>query len=109
MKHIHKQKNKYIITKRIKTKLFYFGTYNTLKDAIKTRDELIKNNWQKPKNKLKNINIRKIKNGENRYDIRKKQNGILKHFGTYTTLNNAIKTRNELIEHNWQWEEIICS
>lgn len=109
MKYIHKQKNKYIILKRIQTKLFYFGTYNTLNEAIQARNQLIKNNWQKPKNKLKNIKIRKIKNGENRYDIRKNQNGTLKHFGTYKTLKNAIETRNELIKYNWQWEEITCN
>ena len=40
-----KSKNYYYISKKIKGKSKVFGKYNSIEEAIKERDELIKNNW----------------------------------------------------------------
>lgn len=45
MKYIYKNNWSYFIQKCINGKIRYFGTFKTLEEAIKARDELIKNNW----------------------------------------------------------------
>ena len=40
-----KSKDYYYISKKIKGKSKVFGSYNSIEEAIKERDELIKNNW----------------------------------------------------------------
>lgn len=43
---IYPANNGFRIMKRINNKQHYFGTYKTLDEAIKRRDELVKNGWK---------------------------------------------------------------
>lgn len=103
-KYIQKLNNKYLIKKRIKNKITYFGTYNNIYEAIIQRDQLIQKQWKTQENKTMNIHERILKNGEKRYDIRKTKNNKTEHYGTYLSLETAIQTRDELIQSNWNWE-----
>lgn len=50
-KHILPVRDKFVISKRYKGKARYYGTYDTMEEAIKVRDELIKKGWGMPKRK----------------------------------------------------------
>lgn len=52
-KYVSKMGKKYYVRKRVNRKVQVFGSYKTLKDAIKVRDCLIEEGWNK--NKLKSI------------------------------------------------------
>ena len=39
-----------------------------------------------------------------KYRVGKYIKGVLKHYGRYSTLEEAIKVRDDLIEHDWDWE-----
>jgi len=43
--YICRDKRKYMIRKKIKGKEKYYGTYDTIEDAVKVRNELMKYGW----------------------------------------------------------------
>ena len=102
------QTNKYRISKHIKGKTYYYGTYTTLEEAKKQVKELEKTNWQIPKPKRKPYDTSK----ENRYiqqQPKTKHYFIIKngeHYGTYNTLEKAREERDWLIKNNWSYENI---
>lgn len=93
----------------------YYGVYRTLNHAVKVRDELIKNNWNRKKVNLKlrpRYTENYIKEGEQhniyyndetqQYEVRKIVNYKLKTFATTPTIEEARKIRDKLQENNWQ-------
>ena len=79
----------------------------SLKETLEFRDKLIENNWQD------NGQLKIEELDDNRYiysvgksfQLKKYINGKTKHFGTFKTLEEAIKARNELIVNNWRMLE----
>lgn len=47
-KYVHKQNNRWAVQKAIEGKLKTFKTFPSLNEALKYRDQLLKNNWQEP-------------------------------------------------------------
>lgn len=96
-------------------RLQYYGIYRTRNHAIKVRNELIKNNWDRQKVHLK---LPRYKNqGYNKegelhniyyneetqeYEVRKIIEYKIKTFATTTTIEEARKIRDQLQENNWQ-------
>lgn len=105
---LHIQINKtghYIIQKNINGKQIHCGTYHTLEEAIKVRDQLIDNDWDVDfinslKHSSKGVDryIYKDKCG---FVIHKSINGKLKYFGRYRSRENARKERDLLEEYGW--------
>ena len=103
MRYIYKRNGFYYILKSINGEYKYFKGSNSLKEAVELRDKLIENNWR-DNGELKIEGL-----DDNRYiyrvgklfQLKKYINGKTKHFGTFKTLEEAIKSRNELIVNNW--------
>jgi hypothetical protein len=95
----------YKIRKRIDGKQVNFGTFKSLEEALKRRNEVIESNWsldlrykKKKRNLPENIHwSKKLKN----FQITKMIQSKTKYFGGYKTLEEAIKRRDELISNNW--------
>lgn len=103
MRYIYKRNGFYYILKSINGEYKYFKGSNSLKEAVEFRDKLIENNWRDNGQ----LGIEEL--DDNRYiyrvgksfQLKKYINGKTKHFGTFKTLEEAIKARNELIVNNW--------
>ena len=99
-KYIRKDGNNFKITKQINGEFHYFGSYSSLEEAIKNRDELVDNNWGEfhilKDNSLKYI----VYNGKN-FQVQKSIKGKLITFGRYEELNDAIIARNKFVSETW--------
>lgn len=91
----------YRVRRTFKGKRYSYGTYKTLLEAIKKRDELLSSVWfnmESKKNDKKFIN--QIHNGS--FVIRKNINGKMVHFGTFHNLEDAKKFRDNCVDHDWK-------
>ena len=96
-----------------------YGWYDNLPDALYDRDRLESCDWDieefvwlpEEPNKYESMdlppreidNIRKyITPHNNGFRIQKQIDGKQKYFGTYSTLDEAIRKRNELIRNGWE-------
>ena len=103
MRYIYKRNGLYFIQKHINGELKCFKSSKSLKETVEFRDKLIENNWRD------NGQLGIVELDDNRYiysvgksfQLKKYINGKTKHFGTFKTLEEAIKARNELIMNNW--------
>ena len=101
----------YKINKTLNGTFRNFGTYPSLENALLARDILIESDWNidmVPAELFKEMEkYNFIHHQKGRYLIAKKIDGIVKYFGTFDNLNDAIAQRNRLIANNWEIEEII--
>ena len=103
MRYIYKRNGLYYIMKSINGEFKYFKGSPSLKEAIEFRDKLIENNWRNDEQ----LGIEELDDNRyiysvaNSFQLKKYINGKTKHFGTFKTLEEAIKARNELIVNNW--------
>ena len=104
MKYIRKRNEVYFIQKHINGELKHFKGSNSLKETIELRDKLIENNWRdNGQLGIKELDdTRYIYSVNNSFQLKKSVNGKTKHFGTFKTLEEAIKSRDELIKNNWR-------
>ena len=103
MRYIYKRNGFYYILKSIDGEYKYFKGSTSLKEAVAFRDKLIENNWR-DNGELKIEELednRYIYSVGNSFQLKKYIKGKTKHFGTFKTLEEAIKARNELIMNNW--------
>ena len=100
-RHIHKRGNEYLIYKRLKDDMEYFGTYPTLEEAKHARNKLIENDWVIEDE----VNIEKITDfvyfdGEF-YTIENEFEGQRRIYGVYKNKNQAIMVEKSLINSEW--------
>ena len=96
---------KFIIARKIKGKVHYFGTYETLEEAIIAKERLIKQNWIKELNPMRYIC--KITNGKKmKYSIQRLSKGCAGYFGSFETLEEAQKERDLLEQFDWDYDAI---
>ncbi|OED30389.1 hypothetical protein [Methanosphaera sp. WGK6] len=104
---------KYTVSRSINGKTLSFGTFNTLDEARKHRDFCQENNWDDTCRKTKrNNHVTKDKHlkyithdkTKLKYVVHKMVNGKFTYFGTYNTLEEAMKIRDLLVEHEWDKE-----
>ena len=104
MKYIQKRNGVYFIQKHINGEFKCFKCSKSLKETVEIRDKLIENNWRDNGQ----LGIREL--DDNRYIyssgksflLRKSVNGKYRYFGSFKTLEEAIKARDELIMNNWR-------
>ena len=103
MRYIYKRNGAYFIQKCVDGERKYFKGSTSLKETIEFRDKLIENNWRcNEQLKIEELDDnRYIYSVGNSFQLKKHINGKTKHFGTFKTLEEAIKARNELIMNNW--------
>ena len=103
MKYIHKRNGLYYVQKHINGELKCFKGSKSLNEIVEFRDKLIENNWVDDGQ----LGIEELDDNQyiysvaNSFQLKKYINGKTKHFGTFKTLEEAIKARNELIKSNW--------
>ena len=103
MRYIYKRNGLYFVQKHINGEQKCFKSSKSLKETVEFRDKLIENNWRD------NGQLGIVELDDNRYiysvgksfQLKKYINGKTKHFGTFKTLEEAIKARDELIMNNW--------
>ncbi len=109
MKNIQKSNSDtYYIYRTINGKTAYFGAYKTKKEAIQHYNCFDKEGWNREKliekgllNVNSNNSMRHIhQRGEN-YFIDKLIDGKMKYFGSFETIEEAIKFRDEAEACNW--------
>ena len=103
MRYIYKRNGLYFIKKHINGEYKWFKGSKSLKEAVEYRDKLIKNNWvDNGQLKIEELDdTRYIYLVGKSFQLKKSVNGKTKHFGTFKTLVEAIKARDELIKNNW--------
>ena len=103
MKYIRKRNGVYFIQKHINGELKHFKGSKSLKETIEIRDKLIENNWRD--NGQLGIeeldDTRYIYLSGKSFQLKKSVNGKCRYFGSFKTLEEAIKARDELIKNNW--------
>ena len=103
MKYIQKRNGVYFIQKHINGEFKCFKCSKSLKETVEIRDKLIENNWRY----YEQLGIVEIDDNQYIYPVgksfqlKKYINGENRHFGTFKTLEEAIKARDELIMNNW--------
>ena len=104
MRYIRKRNGLYYIQKHINGELKCFNGSKSLKEAVELRDKLIENNWRY----YEQLGIEELDDTRYIYlvgksfQLKKSVNGKTRHFGTFKTLEEAIKARDELIKNNWR-------
>ena len=103
MKYIQKRNGSYFIQKHINGEFKCFKCSKSLKETVEIRDKLIENNWRY----YEQLGIVELDDNQYIYrvgksfQLKKWINGKTKHFGTFKTLEEAIKARNDLIVNSW--------
>ena len=103
MKYIQKRNGVYFIQKHINGEFKCFKCSKSLKETVEIRDKLIENNWRY----YEQLGIVELDDNQYIYplgksfQLKKYINGKTKHFGSFKTLEEAIKARDELIKNNW--------
>lgn len=103
-KYIHKKYNgKYSIYKDYT----YYGTYDTLQEAITAREYCIQQDWDtticKKTQRQKHNHPKYItKSRDGKWCIQKSH----VHYGTFYSLQDAIEERDWLIKNNWNYDNI---
>ena len=103
MKYIRKRNGLYYIQKHINGELKCFKCSKSLNEVVEFRDKLIENNW------VDDGQLGIVELDDNQYiypvgksfQLKKYINGENRHFGSFKTLEEAIKARDELIVNNW--------
>lgn len=109
MKYICNLNGKFGITKTINGKKYYFGSYNSLEEALKVREYFIKHGWDINER----FKFRKVKpyqhimiSEEGNYRVVKRINNKLIHFGTFHTLEDAQHERDLLMKYDWDLDKV---
>ena len=114
MDYIHKWKKGYMVGKQVNGVYYYFGNYQSIEKAKEVRDYFVDNNWDinerfKFMEKRPERYIRITRAGN--YKIVKWLNvdGVKKmvYFGTFSTIDKAMKERDLLEQYNWDLE-LVC-
>lgn len=104
MRYIYKRNGLYFIQKHINGELKCFKGSNSLKETMELRDKLIENNWcDDGQLGIEGLDdMRYIYSVRNSFQLKKYVNDKSRHFGTFKTLEEAIKARDELIKNDWR-------
>lgn len=109
-KHIRKTARGYDVMKRIDGELTYFGSFETLDEAISYRDELEENNWIVEQNIDENTEEKYDEfiflNADSRYYLKNEIDGEMRIFGIFDNPLDAIAARLDCIRNNWNLSSI---
>lgn len=98
--------NKWYIAQIVNGEAKYYGTYKTLQEAIKVRNNLVKQGIitnRKGQHRIKNYQDRYVHKDGKKYTISKVVNGKQEYFGVYHTYEEAIRERDYLESIQWDY------
>ena len=101
-RYIYKQHGKFVVRRVISGEFVDFGTFSSLEEARKVRDDLVYNNWGEyniPRNRGYGKYITKV---NNKFKVQRAINGEVISFGYYDTLEEATKARDKFESENWK-------
>ena len=107
---IRQKEDKFIIVRFIKGTETEFGSFDTIEEALLTRDKLVSNNWGYPEGE--NLRVKEGKYGRyiafhnDCFRVHKLVDGKQRFFGAFPTPEEAIELRDLLIENNWDSSKI---
>ena len=106
--YIYRYHKRYLIGKIVNGVWTRFGTYESIEEAVKVRDELIKNDWLVGDSHV--LGDSYIYPSGKHYKIRKRINGVFKYLGSFKTLEDARKVRDKLVDFGWDesYLKLIC-
>jgi len=101
LRNIRKIKDRYIVLNVDNGDKQYYGSFDTYNEAKEYYDWLVENDWQVVEEVEEKIDefVYYI-NGE--YIVKNEINGVLKIFGIFEDMNEAINFRNECVMKNWE-------
>lgn len=99
--YIFKEKGKYFISKKIKNYEIIFGKFSSLDNAISFKHKLLENAWNLNFNSPKPKYAKYIRKDRNTYYIYRTIDGKIIHYGSFKYLDEAIISRDKLIDNNW--------
>lgn len=110
MRYIYRKFGKWEVSKKKmvngKTRVIYYGRYDTLSEAKSVRDKAEREGWIKqPKSEDPLINIR-VKTGTCNYSVCKSINNRYKYYGTFSKLELAQFVRDKYEEYGWSKENL---
>ena len=91
----------YVVQKRICGQTKHFGMCRTLIGVLMMRDWCQANDWQQPYPKKRSTEWKYIHKFNGKYKIQKVIDGKIEYFGSFNTLEDALKERDLLIKYNW--------
>ena len=109
-KNIYFKLGKYRIIKKINGKEYYFGSFDTLKEAEKRLKEIRLNGWEKTIQDNERLqqtttkNIVQLPNGN--YHIKKMINGKTFYFGVFSNYEDAVDEVKLLRKCNWDYDTL---
>lgn len=110
-KFIRRNRDKFVIIKAIKGTRTYFGSFDTLEEALIERDNLISRNWGFPIDE--DITGRRVgKYGRyitfvgGCFRVQKAIDGTVRYYGAFPTPEDAKVLRDMLIENDWDTTNI---
>ncbi|MBE6500205.1 MAG: hypothetical protein E7Z80_06660 [Methanobrevibacter thaueri] len=101
-RHIHKRGNEFLIYRRLKDDIEYFGTYDSLEEAKAMRNKLIENDWVMPDEHegIEKISEHVYFDGDF-YSIQNIVDGQKRVYGVYKNKNQAISDEKSFITYDW--------
>lgn len=96
--------DRYCVQRRIKGKLYTYGRFETLEEAIKCKKYFQRRRWEYNDRYKRKSKHPYITHKGNRYYIIKTINGTRYVFGSYDNLEEAEEKRDEFIKNNWSMQ-----
>lgn len=100
-KYIYKEKNDFIVSRLINDEEIIFGRFKTLEEAKEFKYKLIDHAWATLFRDSQNKYGKFISKAYGKYFVSRTVCGEFKRFGSFYTLDDALKYRDELIKTNW--------
>lgn len=103
-KYITKRSTKYQIYKRINGEIHFFGTYDTLDEAVNERNKLMENNWEinDYENDENYCSEKYISYDGNYYTIEREVYNDIRIYGIYKNKEAALKEKEILVKNYWK-------
>ncbi len=91
----------FIIFKYINDKKVIFGEYDSIDEAKYIRNNLIDNAWESTEPYTRSKYGKYIQKDNNKFVVKRIYKGVLHTFGSFKTLDDALKCREDLVSTNW--------
>ena len=107
---VYQCRNRYWVAQQVNGENKVYGWYDTREEAIQHRNQLVQKGVitnRVGKHRIKNYENRYIqKTHSNKYRIQKKIDGVIQHFGVFSTISEAREERDYLESIGWDYSEM---
>ena len=107
--HVYWNGTRWYVAQVVNGETKYYGYYKTLQEAIKVRNNLVKQGIitnRKGQHRIKNYQDRYVHKDGKKYTISKVVNGKQEYFGVYHSYEEAIRERDYLESIEWDYSNM---